>query len=137
MDNTKRHILNKINLSTYLGLFFAKIFGGPTIQLDNKLYMNYGRKGKYKKAEVITIGDVLLVTFNQDCLHCQQRDLYKLSPKLLSHELKHSEQYAKFAGIFFLALYLLASIKSYITYRNIWQGNIFEIQAGLEDGNYL
>ena len=99
--------------------------------------MNYGRKGKYKKAEVITIGDVLLVKFDKNCIHCKQKDLYKLSPNLLRHELKHSEQFAKFGGIVFLALYLLASIKSFIIYRNHWQGNIYEIQAGLEDGNYI
>jgi len=137
MDNNKRQRLNRFNLSTPLGLLIAKIFGGKTIQLENGLYMNYGRKGKYQKAEVITVGDVLLVTFNKDCPHCQQKDLYKLSPKLLRHELKHSEQYAKFGGIIFLALYLFASIKSYIQYKNIWQGNIYEIQAGLEDGGYI
>ena len=137
MDNDKRQRLNRLNLSTPLGLLIAKIIGGTTIQLENGLYMNYGRKGKYKKAEVITVGDVLLVTFNKDCLHCQQKDLYDLSPNLLRHELKHSEQFAKFAGIIFLALYLFASIKSYIQYKNFWQGNIFEIQAGLVDGNYL
>ena len=137
MDNDKRHKLNNINLSTFLGLLISKIIGGTTIQLDNKLYMNYGRKGKYKKAEVITIGDVLLVKFDKNCIHCKQKDLYKLSPNLLRHELKHSEQFAKFGGIVFLALYLLASIKSFIIYRNHWQGNIYEIQAGLEDGNYI
>ena len=137
MDNRKRHILNKINSSTYLGLFIAKIFGGQIVQLENGIYMNYGRKGKYKKAEVITVGDVFLVKFDRDCIHCQQKDIYLLSDNLLRHELKHSEQYAKFGGIIFLALYLFASIKSFIVYRNIWQGNIFEIQAGLEDGNYI
>ena len=137
MDNDKRHKLNNINLSTFLGLLISKIIGGTTIQLDNKLYMNYGRKGKYSKAEVITIGDVLLVKFDKNCIHCQQKDLYKLFPSLLRHELKHSEQFAKFGGIIFLALYLIASIKSFIIYRNVWQGNIYEIQAGLKDGGYI
>jgi hypothetical protein len=136
MDNSKRRILNKINLSTYLGLLIAKIFGGQTVKLDNGLYMNYGRKGKYQKADVVTVGDVFLVKFDKDCIHCQQRNLYILSDNLLRHETKHSEQYA-ILGLFFIPLYILASIKSYIIYRNFWQGNIFEIRAGLEDGNYI
>lgn len=124
MDDNKRHLLNNINLSTLLGLTIAYFLGGKIIQLDNQMYINYGRKGKYQKAGAITIGDVILAK-------------RRLSDSVIRHETIHAEQFAKFAGIPFLALYSLASIKSFIIYRNRWQGNIYEIQAGLEDGEYL
>lgn len=88
------------------------------------MYINYGRKGKYQKAGAITIGDVILAK-------------KRLSDNVIKHEEVHAQQFAKFGGLVFLALYLFASIKSFIIYRNVWQGNRFEIQAGLEDGEYL
>lgn len=137
MDNDKRHKLNNINLSTFLGLLISKIIGGTTIQYLNGIYINYGRKGKYLKARAITIGDVILVKQEKGCKLCELGKPHDLSNAILRHELKHSEQFAKFGGIIFLALYLLASIKSFIIYRNVWQGNIYEIQAGLKDGGYI
>jgi hypothetical protein len=137
MDNDKRHVLNTFNLSTFLGLLIAKIIGGTTIQLDNNIYINYGRKGKYLKAKAVCIGDVLLVKQLKGCKLCEAGNPHDLSNELLRHELKHSEQFAKFGGLVFLALYLFASIKSFIIYKNVWQGNIYEIQAGLEDGGYI
>jgi hypothetical protein len=137
MDNDKRHVLNNFNLSTFLGLLIAKIIGGTTIQLDNNIYINYGRKGKYLKAWAITIGDVVLAKKDKNCEKCKSGKPHDLSQRILRHELKHSEQFAKFGGVIFLALYLFASIKSFIIYKNVWQGNIYEIQAGLEDGGYV
>ena len=137
MDNRKRHILNNINLSTFLGLLISKIIGGKTVKLNNGMYMNYGRKGKYSKSWAITIGDVILTKQDKNCKFCKLGKLHELSTATLRHELKHSEQFAKFGGVIFLALYLLESIKSFIIYRNYWQGNIFEIQAGLKDGGYI
>lgn len=110
-------------MSTYLGLFIAKIFGGTIIQLDSKVFINYGRKGIYLKSKAITIGDVILATGN-------------MKNSLISHELRHSEQYA-YLGLFLFPLYVLSSLYSYIRYHNPWQGNIFEIRAGLEDGEYI
>jgi hypothetical protein len=124
MDNNKRHRLNNINLSTFLGLTIAHFLGGKVFQLDNQMYINYGRKGKYQKAGAITIGDVILAKG-------------RLSDSVIKHETIHGEQFAKFGGLVFLALYSFASIKSFILYRNRWQGNIYEIQAGLQDGEYL
>jgi hypothetical protein len=124
MDNNKRHRLNNINLSTFLGLTIAHFLGGKVFQLDNQMYINYGRKGKYQKAGAITIGDVILAKG-------------RLSDNVIKHETIHGEQFAKFGGLVFLALYSFASIKSFILYRNRWQGNIYEIQAGLVDGEYL
>lgn len=124
MDNTKRHRINSLNLSTFLGLTIAHFLGGKVFQLDNLMYINYGRKGKYQKAGAITIGDVILAK-------------KRLSDNVIKHEEVHAQQFAKFGGLVFLALYLFASIKSFIIYRNVWQGNRFEIQAGLEDGEYL
>jgi hypothetical protein len=124
MDNRKRHVLNNLNLSTFLGLLISKIIGGTTIQLDNLMYINYGRKGKYQKAGAITIGDVILAK-------------KRLSNSVIKHEEVHAQQFAKFGGLVFLALYLFASIKSFIIYKNVWQGNRYEIQAGLEDGEYI
>jgi hypothetical protein len=124
MDNTKRHRINSLNLSTFLGLTIAHFLGGKVFQLDNLMYINYGRKGKYQKAGAITIGDVILAK-------------KRLSDNVIKHEEVHAQQFAKFGGLVFLALYLFASIKSFIIYRNVWQGNIYEIQAGLEDGEYI
>jgi hypothetical protein len=124
MDNTKRHRINSLNLSTFLGLTIAHFLGGKVFQLDNLMYINYGRKGKYQKAGAITIGDVILAK-------------KRLSDNVIKHEEVHAQQFAKFGGLVFLALYLFASIKSFIIYRNVWQGNRFEIQAGLEDGEYI
>ena len=124
MNDSKRHLLNTINLSTFLGLTIAHFLGGKVFKLDNQMYINYGRKGKYQKAGAITIGDVILAKG-------------RLSDNVIKHETIHAEQFAKYWGIPFLALYSLASIKSFIMYRNRWQGNIYEIQAGLVDGEYL
>ena len=124
MDNTKRHRINSLNLSTFLGLTIAHFLGGKVFQLDNLMYINYGRKGKYQKAGAITIGDVILAK-------------KRLSDNVIKHEEVHAQQFAKFGGLVFLALYLFDSIKSFIIYRNRWQGNRFEIQAGLEDGEYI
>ena len=124
-------------MSTPLGLVIAKIIGGTTIQHNNGIYINYGRKGKYNKAWAITIGDVVLAKTDKNCDLCKLGRPHNLSAAILKHELVHSEQYAKFGGIIFLALYLFASIKSLIVYKNVWQGNIYEIQAGLEDGGYV
>ena len=124
MDNTKRHRINSLNLSTFLGLTIAHFLGGKVFQLDNLMYINYGRKGKYQKAGAITIGDVILAK-------------KRLSDNVIKHEEVHAQQFAKFGGLIFLALYLFASIKSFIIYKNVWQGNRFEIQAGLEDGEYI
>jgi hypothetical protein len=124
MDNTKRHRINSLNLSTFLGLTIAHFLGGKVFQLDNLMYINYGRKGKYQKAGAITIGDVILAK-------------KRLSDNVIKHEEVHAQQFAKFGGLVFLALYSLSSIKSFIIYRNVWQGNRFEIQAGLEDGEYI
>ena len=137
MDNRKRHILNNLNLSTFLGLLISKIIGGTTIQSENGIYINYGRKGKYLNNWAITIGDVILVKQIRGCKSCELGNPHNLSNATLKHELIHSEQFAKFGGIIFLALYLFASIKSFIIYRNHWQGNIYEIQAGLQDGGYI
>ena len=124
MNDSKRHLLNTINLSTCLGLTIAHFLGGKVFKLDNKMYINYGRKGKYQKAGAITIGDVILAKG-------------RLSDNVIKHETIHAQQFAKYWGIPFLALYSLASIKSFIMYRNRWQGNIYEIQAGLVDGEYI
>ena len=137
MDNRKRHILNNLNLSTFLGLLISKIIGGTTIQSENGIYINYGRKGKYNKAWAITIGDVILAKQDKNCRQCKQPNPHNLSSAILRQELIHSEQFAKFGGVIFLALYSFASIKSFIIYRNHWQGNIYEIQAGLSDGGYI
>jgi hypothetical protein len=137
MDNRKRHILNNLNLSTFLGLLISKIIGGTTIQSENGIYINYGRKGKYNKAWAITIGDVILAKQDKNCRQCKLGNPHNLSSAILRHELIHSEQFAKFGGVIFLALYSFASIKSFIIYRNHWQGNIYEIQAGLSDGGYI
>jgi hypothetical protein len=123
MNNNLRHNLNNINLSTLLGLTIAKFLGGKTIQLDSKLYINYGRSGKYIKYKAITIGDVILAR-------------KELKTSLINHELKHSIQFA-YLGILFFPIYALFSLYSYYKYSNTWQGNIFEINAGLEDGEYI
>lgn len=137
MDNSKRQRLNRLNLSTFLGLLISKIIGGTTIQLNNGIYVNYGRKGKYNSSWAITIGDVILAKQDRECKLCKSGTPHDLADRILRHELKHSEQYAKFGGLIFLALYLFATIKSFIIYRNRWQGNIYEIQAGLQDGGYI
>jgi hypothetical protein len=137
MDNNKRQRLNKLNLSTFLGLLISKIIGGTTIQLENGIYLNYGIKGKYLKATAITIGDLVLVKQVKGCKRCEAGNPHDLSNAILRHELIHSEQFAKFGGVIFLALYSFASIKSFIIYRNHWQGNIYEIQARLSDGGYI
>jgi len=137
MDNSKRQRLNRLNLSTFLGLLISKIIGGTTIQLNNGIYINYGRKGKYNSSWAITIGDVILAKQDRHCDKCKSGTPHDLANRILRHELKHSEQFAKFGGVIFLALYLFATIKSFIIYRNHWQGNIYEIQAGLKDGGYI
>ena len=104
MDNSKRQRLNRLNLSTFLGLLISKIIGGTTIQLNNGIYINYGRKGKYNKAWAISIGDVILARKEKDCEQCKSGHTWDLPNRILRHELKHSEQFAKFGGVIFLAL---------------------------------
>ncbi len=125
-----RRILNWGNLSTPLGLALARARTGPRRPGPNGTIVAVGYHGRLApKASAITIGDVILVRISEDALSHR--------PELLTHERRHSEQWALCLGVVaFPALYGLAALWSLIRVGNPAQKNLFECRAGLSDGGY-
>jgi hypothetical protein len=59
------------------------------------------------------------------------------NPVLLSHEERHSSQYAWCCGLPFLPLYFIAAGWSQLRTGNPGSANFFERLAGLEAGGYV
>jgi hypothetical protein len=82
------------------------------------------------RGRAMTIGDVVLLGIDAEALLRR--------PLLLTHEARHSAQYARWLGpIGFLPAYGLASLWSWFHTGDPALRNHFETWAGLLDGGYL
>jgi hypothetical protein len=65
-----------------------------------------------------------------------RRGVLTARPRLLEHERRHAEQYARLAGLPFLPLYALAALGSWLLTGDRASANPFERAAGLHEGGY-
>jgi hypothetical protein len=126
-----RRVLNAVNLSTVAGLALARAHGvrprrGPHGLL---VAVDYPRAFPALRNPAVTVGDVVLLRMTAEKLASR--------PRLLDHEARHADQWAVLVGpVFFLPLYGLASLWSWLRTGHPGWANIFEVLAGLEDGGY-
>lgn len=126
---TGRHLLrwvgNVCNLSTPAGLLISRI-GGCRLRLGPRgLILAEGYRPRFPFAYAFTVGNVILI----------RGRLADFSRDLLDHEEAHSWQYLA-TGPFFLPLYALATVWSWLRSGDRAAYNIFERRAGLARGGY-
>jgi hypothetical protein len=127
----RRRFVNRVNLATPLGLLVAtlgraRISPGPYGLL---IATGYRLPVPPVRGRAVTIGDVVLLGL--DDAELARR------PRLLAHEARHSDQYARWLGPFgFLPAYAAASLWSWWVTGDAALGNGFEASAGLVDGGY-
>jgi hypothetical protein len=126
-----RRVVNWVNLSTPLGLLVAwagrcTIEPGPHGVL---IARGYRWAVPPVAGRAITIGDVVLLGLDDVQLAAR--------PHLLTHEARHSGQWARWLGpLGFLPAYGLASAWSWWISGDPALRNHFEHRAGLVDGGY-
>ncbi|MPY91731.1 MAG: hypothetical protein GEV08_01315 [Acidimicrobiia bacterium] len=105
-------------------------FGGDCDAAKSLTVVCYGGPlGSLASGEqIIVIGNVLNTN----------RGKGAIGPELMRHEVKHTRQWALFGGnpISFAASYYTSSAASYLIAGDPMCANLFEMQAGLEDGGY-
>jgi hypothetical protein len=121
-----RSALNWLNGSTLLGLAVARLGGARPVRGPDGLWLAEGHRLPGPRA-AFTVGDVVL--------HPSHGGLAP-RPRLLEHERRHAEQYARLAGLPFLPLYGLAALVSWLLTGDRASANPFERSAGLAEGGY-
>jgi hypothetical protein len=127
-----RQVVNVITLATPLGLLLAAagrahLRPGPRGTL---VAAGYRWRFPAPRASAVTIGDVILLRLDDEALARR--------PRLLTHEARHSVQWASSLGIVgFPLLYGAASLWSWLRCRDAAHRNVFEVRAGLADGGYV
>ncbi len=124
-----RQIANAANLSTLLGLALARcglarLRNGPDL-----LVLAYGWRPALPRAAAFTVGNVIITRHPEGFFDTRQA--------LLRHESRHSDQWACWLGLPFLAAYGVAAAWSYGRTGSPALGNVFERRAGLTGGGYL
>lgn len=132
MDPRVRRTANWVNLSTPAGLTLGRLSGARTRRTADGLFLATGYRWRLPIAGAFTVGDVVLT---------RARDggtgpTGPLSADTWQHETRHSEQYASLAGFPFVVAYGAAAGWSYMLTGDWWSENVFEHQAGLEQGGY-
>jgi hypothetical protein len=126
-----RQTVNWLNLSTPLGLAVAVVGRARIRRGPHGLLIATGYRYRVPPVHgrAVTIGDVVLLGLDEAGLARR--------PMLLTHEARHSGQYARWLGpIGFLPAYGLASAWSWWFTGNAALRNHFESKAGLIDGGY-
>lgn len=123
-----RQIANALNLSTLLGVMIARAASAPRNRGPRGLILASGYTWTMPKAAAFTVGNVVLFRAGTASAGTD--------PILLSHEERHSTQYAYCLGLPFLPLYLLCALWSLLRTGNPGTRNFFERQAGLAAGGY-
>lgn len=126
MLDRRRSLLNWINGSTLLGLALARAGGARPQRLPAGLWLAEGHALPWVRAP-FTVGDVLL--------HPRSGG-FADRPRLLRHEVRHAEQFARWGGLLFLPLYGVSALASWVLTGDRASANPFERQAGLADGGY-
>jgi hypothetical protein len=124
-----RVVVNWVNLMTPLGLLVGKAGGSSFRRGPHGLYIGTGYRLRVPIAGAFTLGNVITTRHAEDYL------LGADSSTLLAHEMRHSVQSAVL-GPLFLPAYFAASAYSYAVGKDWGSRNVFEIWAGLADGNY-
>jgi hypothetical protein len=127
-----RRVVNVVTLATPLGLLLAAVGRAQLRRGPNGTIVaaGYGWRFPAPHASAVTIGDVILLRLDDEALARR--------PGLLSHEARHSVQWACLAGVAgFPLLYGLASLWSWLRCRDLAMHNLFEVRAGLVDGGYV
>jgi hypothetical protein len=127
-----RQVTNWVNLGTPLGLAVALAGGARVSRGPHGLLIATGYRWSIPpvRGRAMTIGDVVLLGIDQEALLRR--------PRLLTHEARHSGQYARWLGpIGFLPAYAAASLWSWLHTGDPALRNHFETHAGLLDGGYI
>lgn len=126
MRDRRRTLLNWSNGSTLLGLALARVGGVRPQRRPDGLWLAEGHALPGVRAP-FTVGDVLL--------HPRVGG-FAARPRLLRHEARHAEQYARWGGLLLLPLYGVSVLVSWVLTGDRASANPFERQAGLADGGY-
>lgn len=125
----RRALVNRLNLTTPLGHLIARLGRASIKPGPHHLTLAEGYRLKFPIAGAFTVGNVIISAHRFD-------DLEANHPGVLGHEDRHAWQYF-YLGLLFLPTYALASIYSWLRYRDLAVGNIFERKAGLISGRYV
>jgi hypothetical protein len=128
LSASARRAANAINGSTLLGVLIARAGGARIGRGPDGLLMARGYARPLPSAPAFTVGDVVI---------SRDPDVFRRRPRLLTHERRHAEQYARFLGPGFLLLYGAAAAWSQLSRGDPYSGNVFERRAGLSDGGYV
>src|SRR4029453_3822953 len=123
-----RQAANLINLSTPLGMLIAKLGHAWLAEGPRGLLIASGFSLPLPHAAAFTVGNVVLYRTG--------REIAGADAVLLSHEEKHSTQYAWCLGLPFFPLYLASAGWSLLRTGNPASRNFFERRAGLAAGGY-
>jgi hypothetical protein len=127
-----RRVANVLTLATPAGLLLA-VMGRASLRPGphgTLVAAGYRARFPAPRAPAVTIGDVILLRLDDDRLAAR--------PHLLTHEARHSVQWACLLGVVgFPLAYGLATLWSLASVGDTALGNVFERWAGLVDGGYL
>ena len=122
-----RRLLNLVTLATPVGLLVARLGGARVVRRTHDgLILAASYRLPVPPAAAFTVGDVVVV---------RRAELLD-RPRLMAHEARHAEQYARTGGLLMIPLYLLAAAWSWLRTGDWASRNVFEVRAGLADGGY-
>lgn len=125
-----RDLANVVNGATPLGLLVGFLGRGRFRVRRGLVVVDRVRIPKVFTAAAMTVGGVVLVPRRS------LEDAESRIPRLLEHEDEHAWQWAYCLGLPFLPLYAAATAWSIARTGDRAQGNVFEVQAGLDSGGY-
>jgi len=125
----RRALVNKLNLTTPLGLAVARLGRATVSPGPHGLLLCEGYRLRLPVAGAFTIGNVVTTAHTF-------AELEAASPGVLRHESAHAWQYARL-GLGFFPLYAAAASGSWLRHGSPAVGNVFEQRAGLVSGGYL
>ena len=120
-----RQWVNALNLSTLAGMLVVKIRGGSLTSGPDGLVVARNVRRRVGFAGGVTLGNVIIVP-----------EHIALTQELFEHEAAHASQWAACVA-FFLPLYWIACLWSWIRTGDYYSRNTFERRANLVKGGYL
>jgi hypothetical protein len=121
-----RLAVNLLNGSTLAGLGVARAGGARLARFPDGLLVGTDYRLPVPSAPAFTLGNVIIT----------RRAALEPDTPLLRHEARHSTQYAWCGGLLMLPLYFTAAGLSWLVCGDAGACNVFELGAGLADGNY-
>jgi len=120
--------LNQMNGTTALGRMIARAGRARLRPGPYGTILAEGYRWRFPVAGAFTVGSVILTRGDIDTVA-------QTLPEVMEHERRHCVQYAVL-GLGFLPLYLVSCGWSWVCFRDVAQGNVFERWAGLRSGGY-